>query len=448
MPATRATTIQQRQEILRLIESSVTVSAIAQDLHLAACTVRKWRQRGAASGMAGLVTHLGRPKSWPLSNHPWRIRYLALRLKCQHLTWGAAYIVKKMSEQPALQGQPLPDPTSVWRYWRLFGDRLLKPRPRPEPRPRDSSVVHGVWQLDFKESIPVPGVGATTITQARDMVGQATVCHRVHPAAQPEQRIVKLTTEQVQADCRVAFTQWGLPDALRTDRASIFQDDDPSPFPTRLTLWWVGLAIEPQHIRRGKPQDNGGVERAHRTANERTLHGQAFAGGLQLQQQLDADWYELNFECPSKAQGCHNQPPVVAHPELLQPRREYRPEWEARLFDLARVEAYLASRGKWVRHVSGRGQVGLGNYCYTLGLAWADQTVSIQFDPSQHDLIFTLLTSEKGPAPRDTTPRRRAAQGLSQAALMGPIDLTLDQAARQLSLPFELFANHPASPAL
>jgi hypothetical protein len=40
---------------------------------------------------------------------------------------------------------------------------------------------------------------------------------------------------------------------------------------------------------------------------------------------------------------------VVAHPELLQPRREYRPEWEGRLFELARVEAYLVSQGSWLR---------------------------------------------------------------------------------------------------
>jgi len=321
------------------------------------------------------------------------------------------------------------------------------PRPRPEARPSDSPVVHGVWQLDFKESVPVPGVGTTTITHARDLVGRATVCHRVHAARRAGQRILKLTTQQVQADCRIAFTQWGLPDAIRTDRASIFRDDDPSPFPTRLVLWWVGLGIEPQRIRRGVPEDNGGVERAHRTAAERTLNGQTFDGPAELQWQLDADWHELNYECPSRAHDCHGQPPVVAHPQLLRPRREYRPEWEGRLFDLARVEAYLASQGSWLRTVSGRGQVTLASQWYVVGMAWRHQTVSIRYDLSQHDFLFTLVTPQNGPLPKHPAPRHHLARGLSPAGLMGPIDLALQQPARQLSLPWDL-PLHPPDPAV
>ena len=446
MPSTRATTIHQRQEMLRLAEMGLETSAIAQQLHLSPRTVRKWRQRARRGGLAALVTRLGCPARGALARSAGLMRYLALRLKRQHPGWGAAYMVKKMSEHPRLRDQPLPDPSTVWRYWRRFGDRLLARRPRPTPKPPASGVVHGVWQLDFKESLPLGGVGPTTITQARDLVGRATVCHRVHPAERPDQSIVKLTTAQVQADCRIAFTQWGLPDGVRTDHASIFQDDDPSPFPTRLALWWIGLGITPQFIRHGLPQDNGSVERAHRTADERTFQGQDFTDATHLQQQLDADWHELNWECPSRARGCHGQPPVVAHPELLQPRREYRPEWEARLFDLARVRTYLAGR-HWVRAVSGRGQVRLGNYCYTLGLAWRQQTVSIQFDPSQHDFIFTLIQPDDRPALSQSIPQRRPAQGLSLAALMGPVDLTLDQSVRQLSLPLHLCTNLPVASA-
>jgi Homeodomain-like domain/Integrase core domain len=434
MPATRPTTIQQRQEILRLAERGMTVAAIAQALQLAPRTVRKWRQRAAAGREGALVSCMGRPTSGPLGTRSQLMRYVALRLKRKHLTWGATYIIKKMSEHPGLQGQALPDRTSVWRYLRPFSDRLRPARPRPEPRPSDGSVLHGVWQLDFKESVAVAGVGTTTITHARDLVGRVTVCHRVHVAQRPEQRILKLTTQQVQADCRVAFTQWGLPDTIRTDRASIFRDDDPSPFPTRLVLWWVGLGIEPQRIRRGVPEDNSAVERAHRTADERTLNGQTFSNPAHLQQQLDADWHELNWECPSRARDCHGQPPLVAHPELLQPRREYRPEWEARLFDLARVEAYLASHGSWLRTVSGRGQVTLANHWYVLGMAWRHQTVSIQYDLRQHDFLFTLVTPKNAPLPKNPEPRHCPAHGLSPAGLIGSIDLALAQPARQLSL--------------
>jgi hypothetical protein len=148
--------------------------------------------------------------------------------------------------------------------------------------------------LDFNESVDVPGVGPATFAQARDSVGRATVMQRVHPAWQANQRIVKLTTEQVQADCRIAFAQWGLPDAIQTDRASLFVDDDATPFPTRLSLWWIGLGLTHQLIPRHTPECNGSVERSHRTTNERTLSGQAFRNAVHLQAQLDADWLELN----------------------------------------------------------------------------------------------------------------------------------------------------------
>jgi len=244
--------------------------------------------------------------------------------------------------------------------------------------------------MDAKESVIVPGVGATTFNQARDEFGRATVMHRVHPAEDPDQRTVKLTGAQVQEDCRRAFTQWGLPDAIKTDRATIFVDADPTPFPTRLTLWWVGLGIEHHLIPRHTPQRNGSVERSHRTLDERTLIGQHFNGAEELQQRVDADWSELNAECPSRARGCHGQPPLVAHPELLVPRRPYRVEQELNGFDLARVDAYLATQ-TWIRTVSQVGQVTVGNHRYGLGVAWAGQTVSIRFEVPQRQFLFTQV---------------------------------------------------------
>jgi len=200
-----------------------------------------------------------------------------------------------------LHDKKLPDATTVWRYWRSFGDRLCKQRQPIEDKLPLAGVAHGVCQLDAKESVPVPGVGATTFNQARDEFGRLTVLHRIHPADKPDQRIVKLTCAQVQQDCRIAFTQWGLPHAIQTDRASIFVDADPTPFPTPLTLWWVGLGIEHRLRERHTPKRNGSVERSHRTLNERTLIGQQFSSAAALQDQVDVDWHELNAECPSRA---------------------------------------------------------------------------------------------------------------------------------------------------
>jgi len=436
MPATRASTIQQRQAIVDLTGQGYSYQAVAQQLGLSFWTVRKWARQAKRGGLAALVSSMGRPATGPMAETDPRVRYVALRLKRQHPTWGAVYILKKMRDRPSLQGQLLPDATTLWRYWRSFGDRLWPHRQPAETKLPQAGVAHGVWQMDAKESVPVAGVGVVTIHQARDEFGRATVMHRVHPAQAPEHRVVKLTTEQVQQDCRIAFSQWGLPDAIQTDRASIFLDQDATPYPTRLTLWWVGLGIEHRLIPRRTPKRNGTVERSHRTLRDRE-----FEGADDLQQQVDADWYELNAECPSRAKGCHGQPPLVAHPELLTPRRPYQPEWEPALFDLTRVEAYLVQQN-WLRVVSQVGQVSLGGYRYGLGIAWAGQTVSIHFQAAAREFVFTQLRPERKRELRQPAlaPIRLSAQGLSIEALTGlPVALA-ELPTRQLMLPLFMCA--------
>jgi hypothetical protein len=357
---------------------------------------------------------------WAMSEFHPLVRYVALRLKRQHPSWGAVYVVKKMGERSSLTGKKLPDATTVWRYWRTLGERLRPKRHPAEPKLPTAGVAHGVWQMDAKESVRVAGVGVTTIHQARDEFGRATVMHSVHPAERAEQRIVKLTTAQVQQDCRIAFTEWGLPDAIQTDRAPIFVDDDPTPFPTPLSLWWVRLDIEHRLIPRHTPQRNGSVERGHRTLDERTLIGQHLTGADHLQQQVDADWHELNAECPSRAKGCDGKPPLVAHPELLIPRRLYRPEWELELFDLKRVDEYLATQ-TWTRTVSRVGQVSLGGYRYGLGTAWAGQTVTVRFEAKHRQFVFTQVRPEtkRGLRRPELAPVSLDAQGLTVEALTG-----------------------------
>lgn len=444
MPATRATTVQQRQEMAHWADHGQSYQTVAEQMSVSFWTARKWIRRGRRGGLPALVTTFGRPATGFLSSFHPLVRYLALRLKRQHRTWGAAYVVKKMGEHPGLKGQRLPSPVEVWRYWRSFGDRLLPRRRLAQPNRPPAGVVHGVWQMDAKESVPVAGIGAVTFNQARDEYGRATVMHRIHPAEHPEQRIVKLTSAQVQQDCRIAFTQWGLPDAIQTDQASIFVDADPTPFPTLLTLWWVGLGIEHRLV--SSPLHNGCIERGHRTLNERTLVDQGFDEADALQKQVDADWFELNAECPSRAKGCHGQPPLVAHPELLVPRRPYRPEWERDLFDLKRVDAYLTRR-TWIRMVSEVGQVSLGGQRYGLGTAWADQTVSVSFDAGLREFVFTQVKPEtkRGKRQLDLSPVHLDAKGLSVEDITGLPAALDDLPMRQLMLPLSMCYPQPVS---
>ena len=158
MPGTRSTTVQQRQEMFRLAGEHQTYRAIGDQMQVSSWTARKWVRRAKTGGLSVLISTLGRPPIGPLGNFDPRVRYVALRLKVQHPHWGAGYIVKKMCERISLKNVVRPNATTVWRYWRTFGERLTPRRHAPEPRLAPAGVAHGVWQMDFKESVLVKGV--------------------------------------------------------------------------------------------------------------------------------------------------------------------------------------------------------------------------------------------------------------------------------------------------
>jgi len=181
------------------------------------------------------------------------------------------------------------------------------------------------------------------------------------------------------------------------------------------------------------------VERCHRTLQERTLENQEFESAPELQKQVDADWQELNHECPSRAKGCHGKPPLVAHPELLTTKRPYRPEWELEIFDLQRVDAYLAEF-TWTRTCTSAGQIRMRKVRYSLGAAWAHQEVSATYDPEQRQFVFTQIRSHtrKGQAQPHLDPVRRDAQNLSVEDITGISPEMQALPTRQLRFPFAI----------
>ena len=221
-------------------------------------------------------------------------------------------------------------------------------------------------------------------------------------------------------------------------------DSGQAPFPNRIVLWWMGLGIKHRLIPRRTPKRNGMVERSHRTLKERTLENQRFESAEALQKRVDADWHELNHECPSRARGCKGKPPLVAHPELLTSQRPYRPEWELELFDLKRVDTYLAGF-TWIRTATSVGQLRMRKLRYSLGKAWAHQKISIIFDPEHRQFVFTQIRSEtrKGKSLPMLEPVRRDAKNLSIEDITGlPLALK-DLPPRQLMFPLLMCLPQP-----
>jgi len=198
--------------------------------------------------------------------------------------------------------------------------------------------------------------------------------------------------------------------------------------PSLFTLWLKGLGI--QHVVIHNVTSNAAVERCQRTVNDYALVGNEDQTPAELQRILDQSIYELNFELPSRAKGCAGQPPVVAHPDLLQPRRPFQPEQELVSLDLQRVDAYLATfTWRWRADENGCIALGTKRRRYSVGRAYARREVIVRFDPTNRHFVFSEASAAS------SIIRQLPAKGLEVSNLTGLAAWPTGPGAQQLFLP-------------
>lgn len=273
--------------------------------------------------------------------------------------------------------------------------------------------------MDAQGVMKVDGVGKVSVINVVDVVSRLKVenCPRAHTS--------KPAAADYYVTLRRAFLTYGLPKRLSLDHDTVFFDNtSPSPFPTRLHLWLLGLGIDLVFTRVRRPTDHASVERTHQTMTSQALLGQTYASPDGLWAGLDQRRAVLNQFLPIHA--LHRQAPLQAYPQAVFSGRAYRPEWEEALFDLQRVYQYLA-QGRWFRY-NNKGSVRLGTYDYYLDYHYDKQTMEITFDASQ--VAFVCQPEVSKP------PIVVAARGLTKADLMGDLAMLQQLPIYQLALPF------------
>lgn len=417
-----------RQRFCQRHRSGETYQVIAEREGVSKGTVRYWCRRERDGG--DLQTVYRREPAGLLGRFAPKVRYCILRLRLEHPRWGPNRILDKLKRRPSLRGLQLPSEASIGRYlhhWSRF-----RRRPKPEAtreRPNAPAHVHQRWQIDFKLGIALDDGALLNLHTARDPVGEACIGALLCPAGRVGRKAAPVTLEQVRSFLRLCFARWGtLPDEIQTDGEPVLAGSPDQRFPSVFTLWLHGLGIDHLVIRPGKPTDNAEVERCHRTIHDYAIVGNEKADSDQLQDILEQAMYELNCELPSRAAGCAGLPPIVAHPELQQPRRPFYPHRELALFDLQRVAAYLATF-TWQRQVSLTGQVEIGRDRYSVGRRYARHPVRVRFDPADRHFVFFAVGNP------ETEIGRRPAKGLDITSLTGLAPWPLGLGPQQLPLP-------------
>lgn len=420
-----ATGLQERVLIQELSQSGMSDPQIAKHMGLSVYTVRKWRRKGQAHGLQGLVSHMGRPAQGYLSSFDPQIR-TTLRAWCEaHSGWGAKTLEAELRQWEPFAGKRLPSRRSIayWLKQEDFSRPYDKRQPLPQAAVSPAQACHEEWEMDARGYEKVPGVGMVALINLNDVFSRVKLLS--YPVWLGDQRVCRhADTEDYRLALRLAFVEWGLPDRLAVDHESIFYDNtSKSPYPTLLHLWLLALGVELTFGRPGLPQDQAIAERSHQTWYGQVLQDQSFAGQETLWQQLEARKVFLNHCLPCASLG--DQPPLVAHPEARLPRRGYRPEWEAELMDVDRVYAYL-SQGRWFRKASNVGVLKLGQEAYWLGRDWQRREVQVTFAADDRQLVFRAGDEEK----------RRPLKGITLEKLMGEVSPLVHLNNFQLALPF------------
>jgi len=325
----RTTTIEERVLICQLTEAGHTVREITEQTGWSRWTVRKWRRRGR-KGRKVLASAMGRPATGVLSTFSVSIRETLKAWQEAHPGWGPKTLRTELEADERFKRQKLPSIRSIAAF--LKQEELTRPYERHSDLPQTTRAAtaetpHEVWEMDARGHEHIPDVGVVTLINLNDRFSRLRLLS--YPCLLGKKRRARSpATEDYQLVLRLAFTDWGLPEAIQVDHEGVFYDNGTkSPFPTRIHQWLVALGVSLTFGRKGRPTDQGLTECSHQLWERQVLQGQDFADWDDLYHALRQRRDFLNTRLPCASLG--DKPPLAAYPQAETPRRPYRPEWEA-----------------------------------------------------------------------------------------------------------------------
>jgi putative transposase len=322
---------------------------------------------------------------------PFQVERTILAIKREYASWGAPKIREKLMRQLPM----LKPPAASTIHAVLDRHGWVKRRKRRRYKAQGTALTaayapNGLWCADFKGEF---------------MLGNKQYCY---PLTITDYRSRYLLACEGLSSVRSefaftvferAFTDFGLPEAIRTDNGAPFASGNALFGLSTLAVWWLRLGIKLQRIKPANPQQNGRHERMHLTLKKEATKPASF-NFLQQQERFDRFIQVYNHERPHQALG-------GAYPADL-----YTPS--ARLYRPSLPELEYPYHDRTVR-VTHCGRICLGKRKINLSKVFAGQLVGIREVDEQiwlvsfmhYDLGF--FDQEEGrvePAPNPFGPER------------------------------------------
>ena len=297
MPWKETDKMEQKELFIKeMLKSEKPFKHLCTEFGISEKTGHKWKNRFYEQGKIGLIE-----QSRATQSHSNEIDGdTAAELICiknAHLAWGPKKIREIYSRKHPEKATP--SLSSVKRILDKAG--LVKPRKvRPSaysdcPRLQQqiqANAPNDVWCIDFKGWWKSDGEICEPFT-VRDRYSRKILC---------VQLVSSKSTETVRAIMTGLFKEYGLPKCIHSDNGTPFSAPNGLLNLTNLSAWWITLGILPDRSLKGRPDQNGSLERMHGDI-AREIERKIPGGKRANQIVLDAWVEEYNSERPNEAIG-------------------------------------------------------------------------------------------------------------------------------------------------
>ena len=319
-------------------------------------------------GFEGLGDRISAPHTHPNATSPEVVRRL-IEAKRANPTWGPKKLVAWLRAEEPEMAWPAPSTAGeILDRAGLVKRRRRRKRVSAWSEPFTEAVdANDVWSVDFKGWIRTRDGTRVDPLTVQDASSRYLLACR---------GLTRPRTAQVHRVMDRAFREYGLPRAIRTDNGPPFGSVGLGGL-TTLSIWWIKLGITPERIEPGHPEQNGRLERLHRTLKEETASPPR-ASRRSQQSAFDTFRDSYNERRPHEALGQRPPSRVYRRSEREYPRRVECPEY---------------ARGVAVRKVRTNGQIKWKGELVYLSVALRGEPVGlVQRDSRYWTILYGPLT--------------------------------------------------------
>lgn len=244
----------------RVLTKEITMRALCEEHTIPRKTAYKFVARYKELGWRGLEDQSRAPHSGRHWSDEEVVRAV-IDVRLRYPSWGSKKIIAYLHDTDPDRQWPVPSVAHEWIRRSGLVERRKRQQRFPHPGAPPTRVIESPnqqWSTDFKGQFRTrDGRYCYPLTVVDSFSRYIIDCHGL---IAPTFELSKPVFERL-------FRKYGLPDAILSDNGTPFSSNSLKRL-SKLSVWWIRVGVEPRLTQPGKPQQNGRLERMHRTLKE------------------------------------------------------------------------------------------------------------------------------------------------------------------------------------